>query len=243
MTSTRLPNKVLLDLEGKPLLTQVFNQLSYSKLISDTVLATSVDKNDDRLIDWAIENNKKYFRGSLENVLERFYETSKMYKADVIIRITADCPLIDPYIVDKCIDGFNKGNYDYFSNTNPPTFPDGLDCEVFKASTLETAYKNAQLKSEIEHVTPYIRNHPEKYKIGNLVSVINYEHYRWTMDNYEDYEFILAVYKKLYKKDSFIKWEDVINLLSTNKELVSINSHISRNEGLIKSINEDEKIK
>lgn len=243
MTSTRLPNKVLLVLAGQPVLTQVFNQLSHSKLLTNTILATSVNQSDDPLEDWATKNDKKYFRGSLENVLDRFFEAAKEYNADVIVRITADCPLIDPEIVDKCIDGFNNGDYDYYSNVNPPTFPDGLDCEVFSFSALETAHTDAQLRSEIEHVTPYIRNHPELFKIGNLVFENNYEHLRWTLDNQEDYEFISAIYNQLYIKDTFIKWMDVIRFLGKNEELIKINSHLDRNEGFTKSLKEDSKIK
>jgi spore coat polysaccharide biosynthesis protein SpsF len=114
---------------------------------------------------------------------------------------------------------------------------------VFKFSVLETANKNALLQSEIEHVTPYIKDHPEKYKMGNCISEINYKHYRWTLDNKEDYEFISEIYKRLFKMDTFIKWQSVIDLLEENKDLVNINSHISRNEGFTKSLNEDRKIK
>lgn len=242
MTSTRLPNKVLLDLAGQPVLAQVFNQLSYSKLITNIVLATSSDPSDDALEDWAINKNKNYFRGSLENVLERFYETAKKYNADVIIRITADCPLIDPELVDKCIDGFDRGEYDYYTNANPPTFPDGLDCEVFRFSALEITYKNAQLKSEIEHVTPYIRNHHDKFKIGNYSSEINYSHYRWTLDNKEDYELLKIIYDKLYKDGAYISWISVIKFLDNNTELLKINSAIQRNEGFTKSLKEDKNI-
>jgi len=243
MTSTRLPNKVLLVLAGQPVLTQVFNQLSHSKLLTTTILATSMDSCDDPLEDWATKNNKKYFRGSLENVLDRFFETAKEYNADVIVRITADCPLIDPEIVDQCIDGFNNGDYDYYSNVNPPTFPDGLDTEVFSFAALEKAYSNAELKSEIEHVTPYIKNHPELFKIGNFYSEVNYEKLRWTLDNKEDYDFLSLIYKELFKPNSFISWKDVISFLNQNINLQQINAHIERNEGFIKSLNEDKKVK
>lgn len=243
MTSTRLPNKVLLDLAGHPVLTQVFNQLSYSKLLTDIVLATSMDPSDDPLEDWAIKNHKKYSRGSLENVLSRFYETAKKYKADIVVRITADCPLIDPTLVDQCIVGYNNGDYDYFSNTNPPTFPDGLDTEVFSFAALEKNYNCAELKSEIEHVTPFIRNHPVLFKIGNLSAPTSYEKLRWTLDNREDYEFLTFIYQKLYKKNNFIKWQDVIELIKNNENLLKINAHLERNEGFIKSLKEDKKIK
>jgi len=243
MSSTRLPGKVLKILSGRPVIEQVFNQLSFSEKINDIVLATSIDKIDDELEKWAKDNDKSCFRGDLENVLKRFYEASIKFNADVIVRITADCPLIDPEVVDKVIDEYTFGKYDYCSNTNPPTFPDGLDAEVFSFKSLEAAYNKANLQSEIEHVTPYIRNHPEIFKLGNLSSKQNYEHYRWTLDNPEDYKFLSIVYEKLYIRNSYIKFVDVLNLLNDNKELLNINSNIIRNEGYIKSLNEDKKIK
>ena len=242
MTSTRLPQKVLKDLAGEPVVFQVFNQLSYSKLIDDIVLATSTNISDDPLEEWAKDNNKKYFRGDLSNVLKRFYDTAKEFNADVIVRITADCPLIDPEIVDEVIEGFLKSDFDYFSNTNPPTFPDGLDTEVFSFTSLESSYRNAELQSEIEHVTPYIRNHPELFKSGNFLSVVNYGNLRWTIDNQEDYLFLVNIFDSLYRSNSFIGWRKVIEFLENNEDLQNINSHIKRNEGFIKTLNEDKKI-
>lgn len=243
MSSSRLPGKVLKPLSGIPVLSHVFNQLSFSKKLDDIVLTTSNDISDDRLQKWAEENNRNFFRGDLENVLYRYYETSLKYRADVIVRITGDCPLIDPSIVDKVIGGFFDGDYDYYCNTNPPTFPDGLDTEVFSFSALETAYREAKLKSEQEHVTPYIKNHPELFKIGNLVSEVNFEKLRWTLDNQEDYEFLSKIFESLYKPNSFIRWEKVIGFLEKNEDLQKINAHIERNEGFYKSLKEDKRIK
>ena len=241
MSSSRLPQKVLMDLQGKPVIEQVFHQLSYSKLLNEIILATSSDSSDDPLIEWAKSKQIKYFRGDLNNVLKRFYDTAKYFNIEVIVRITADCPLIDPEIVDNVIEQYLIGNHDYFSNTNPPTFPDGLDTEVFSFVSLEKAFDRAKLLSEIEHVTPYIRNHPEEFKIGNYSSSINYEHFRWTLDNPEDYYFISAVYNNLYEEGTFIKWHDVIKFLDKNKEVIGINEHIARNEGLTKSLKSDKK--
>lgn len=243
MSSSRLPNKVLMNLGGRPVIEQVFHQLSFSKKIDDTILATSFDKSDDPLEQWAKKNNIKYFRGDLNNVLKRFFDAAVKFNADIIVRITADCPLIDPEVVDEVIKGFLSGNYDYYSNINPPTFPDGLDTEVFSFSALEKTYKNAKLLSEIEHVTPYIRNNPDIFKIGNYSSENDFSHFRWTLDTIEDYEFISIIYEKLYKNNSYISWKEVIKFLNINKELIKINSHILRNEGYIKSLKEDQKIK
>lgn len=243
MSSSRLSNKVLLNLCGKPVVEQVFNQLSFSKLINEIVLATSEDRSDDPLENWARLANYKFFRGSLNNVLERFYDAARFFSADIIVRITADCPLIDPSVVDDVIKGFLCGNFDYYSNINPPSFPDGLDTEVFSFDTLEKAFRNADLQSEIEHVTPYIRNHPDLFRIGNLNFEKKFDHLRWTLDNQEDFEFISIIYDELYKKKSFIKFKEVLKFLEKNKELMNINSHIERNEGFSKSLKSDKKIR
>jgi len=243
MTSTRLPQKVLKNLAGRPVVSQVFNQLSFSKLLTDLLLATSLDSSDDPLEKWAVENGFKFFRGDLKNVLKRFYDAAKQNNADVIVRITADCPLIDPGVVDKVIEGFLGGKYDYFSNVNPPTFPDGLDTEVFSFTALEKAFLEAEMQSEIEHVTPYIRNHPDIFRIGNYSSLQDYSKFRWTLDNIEDYEFLKILYKNLYKENNFIRWQDVIEFIKNHSNILKLNAHLERNEGYIKSLNEDKKIK
>lgn len=241
MSSSRLPNKVLKPLAEKPVLTHVFSQLSFSKKINETILATSTDKSDDLLKKWAIDNDKNIFRGDLDNVLKRFYDTAIYSKADIIVRITADCPLIDPSIVDTVINKFFEGDYDYYTNANPPTFPDGLDTEVFTFNALEVAYENAKLKSEIEHVTPFIRNHTDLFKIGNYTSNENLGHYRWTLDNPEDFEFLKIIFNNLYKEKSFIGYESVLDFIKANKSILEINSKINRNEGFVKSLKEDKK--
>ena len=243
MTSTRLPNKVLMDMGGKTVVGQVFNQLSFSKLLNEIVLATSTDKSDDPLENWVKDNHIRYFRGNLNNVLKRFFDTAKQVGADIIVRITADCPLIDPEVVDNVISGFLEGGYDYYSNTNPPTFPDGLDTEVFSFATLERAYKEAELQSEIEHVTPYIRNHPGIFKMGNYKSEINYEYLRWTLDNREDYDLLTRIFNALRKENSFISHKEVMNYIDADSNLLKTNAHIKRNEGYIKSLMDDKRVK
>ena len=134
MSSARLPGKVMLELSGKPVIEQIFHQLSFSKKLADVVLATSTSKEDEVLTEWAKNNNIKYFTGSLDNVLQRFYESAKKYRAEIIVRITGDCPLIDPEVIDKMIEQFLNSDLDYLTNNNPPTFPDGLDVEIFTFS-------------------------------------------------------------------------------------------------------------
>lgn len=239
MSSSRLPNKVMMKICNKPIIEHVFNQLSYSKYISKSVLATSRESNDDPLEIWAKNNNKNFFRGDLNNVLNRYYNAAVKFNASTIVRITADCPLIDPIIVDEIINKYLKDKLDYCSNTLVPTFPDGLDTEVFSIETLRTTYINAKLNSELEHVTPYIKKHPELFNIANFVSPINYSNLRWTLDNYEDYLLLENIYNSLYQENTYMSWEKVLSFVNKNKELNKINSHIKRDEGYIKSLNED----
>lgn len=224
---------------GKPVLERVFNQLSFSAEIEKTILATSVDRSDDLLEAWAHELGYSCYRGNLENVLERFYRAARENNAEAVVRVTADCPLIDPEVVDTIINGFIGGNFDYYSNTIVPTFPDGLDTEVFKISALERAFQEAELKSEKEHVTPFIKNHQAIFSVGNFESRVNYEKFRWTLDNPEDYQFIKSVYENLYRPRDYIHWKDVLRLIEERPGLAEINRHVERNEGYKRSLEED----
>ncbi len=243
MSSSRLPEKMMKPLAGKPNLEQVFRQLSFSKKINEYILATSVDLTDDILFQWAKGFNIKCFRGSLDDVLDRFYQAAKNSKADILIRVTGDCPLIDPKIIDNVIDLHLINKFDYTSNVDPPTFPDGYDVEVFNFESLEKAWKNANLNSEREHVTPYIRNHKEIFNIGNYESDKNLEHIRLTLDNEEDYELISLIYEKLYDEKSYISLDKLLNFLSENSKVLDVNKHIQRNLGYTKSLELDKKLK
>lgn len=242
MSSSRLPEKMMMKLNGIPVIEQVFRQVSFSKKINQRVLATSVDESDNKLYDWAFSKNIPCIRGSLDDVLDRFYNAAKNMKADIAVRITGDCPLIDPEIIDKTIQMHLENGFDYTSNANPPTFPDGYDVEIVNFSSLEKAWKEAELKSEREHVTPYIKNHKELFNIGNFVSEINYEQYRLTLDNKEDYELISIIHKKFYNESSFIKLNNVIEFLLGNPKLIEMNNFLVRNEGYKKSLKSDKKI-
>ena len=243
MSSTRLPNKVMLNLEGKPVIEQLFHQLSFSKLITECVLTTSIDKSDDVLYDWAMKKGIPVYRGNLNDVLDRYYNAAKFFKAKVVVRITGDCPLIDPEIVDDTIKYFLENGMDYVTNDLPPTFPDGLDTEVFTFKTLEKAFKNAKLSSEREHVTPYILNNKNVFKTGNFKNNIDLNFHRWTLDNKEDYLLISSIYEKLFTENNYIKMNDVLDYLLNNPDLIKLNTHIKRNEGFEKSLKNDKKIK
>lgn len=241
MSSSRLPSKMMMSLSGRPVIEQVFRQLSFSKKINICVLATSVDSSDNELYQWAVRNEIPCYRGSLDDVLDRYYGAVKNFDADIIVRITGDCPLIDPEIIDKVIELHLRSGNDYTSNANPPTFPDGYDTEVFSFASLEKAWKDAKLVSEREHVTPYLKKHSEIFKLGNYASEKDFSGFRTTLDNKEDYKLISAIYEKLYKENDFIRLENVVKFLSENPDLADLNSHIKRNEGYKKSLDKDKK--
>ncbi len=239
MSSTRLPGKVLMPLGKRNVIGQVFHQLSYCRKLDRRILATSVDASDDPLAEWAHAESIEVFRGNLQDVLDRFYRTAKWANADTVVRITGDCPLIDPTVVDKVLAMFFEGGYDYVSNSNPPTFPDGMDTEVFTFASLEESWRIARLASEREHVTPYIRNHNTQFKIGNLENDENLESVRLTLDNPEDYKLISLIYDQLEKVGTFVSLHAVMNLVKNEKSLLEINTHIQRNEGYLSSLKKD----
>lgn len=201
MTSTRLPCKVLMDIEGKPMLWHVINRLKFSEKLNDIILAIPDTKENDILEKFAKDNKIKYFRGSEEDVLSRYYETAKKFKCDVIVRITSDCPLIDPKIVDFVIGKHLGSDADYTSNTLKRTFPRGLDVEVFNFKVLERAHKEVTESYQREHVTPYIYKHPEIFKLQNIEAKgkLRRPNLRLTVDTKEDLQLIREIYKHLYK--------------------------------------------
>jgi spore coat polysaccharide biosynthesis protein SpsF len=241
VNSKRLPKKILKCLDEKNnALEYVISQLKSSRKIDKIVIATTSSNEDDIIVDFAKENNYHYFRGSEKDVLDRYFQCAKSFNFNTIVRITSDCPLIDPHIVDKVIEKFESTNYDYVTNTFPPTFPKGLDVEIFKFSILEHIWKNAILPSEREHVTQYLFNNKE-FKIGNLKNEHNLSKLRWTLDQEEDFEFLCQIIRRVKKRP--ILMNDVLTVLSCEPQLSKINSHIDPDEGLKKSKKEDEEFK
>lgn len=241
MGATRLPRKMMVDIVGKPLLWHVINRVKRLKFIDEIIIATTTDREDDIIEKWAEENNLKCYRGSVEDVLDRFYQAAKKYRADIIVRITPDDPLKDPMVTDKVIKHYldNRDKLDYVSNIIKPTYPEGLDAEVFSFSTLERAWKQAKTKADREHVTTYIWNHPEKFRLANIeYEGKNVSHLRWTLDYPEDLEFAREVYARLYKEGEIFLMEDVLKLLEKHPELAKINVGHVRFEGYLKSIKE-----
>lgn len=234
--STRLPGKVLKKVKGLTLLEYEIRRVGRAKKIDKVVIATTINKADDEIEALSKKMGVDCFRGSEADVLDRYYRCSSQYpEYKNIIRITGDCPLIDPEIIDQVVDLFEKNDFDYASNVDPATFPDGLDVEVFKKSALEKAAQMAKLLSEREHVTQSIRKNPENKK-GNYRSEKDYSNYRLTVDEPKDFEVIEFIITKSRPDASYL---DYIALLNNNPLIREKNKHINRNEGLEKSLRED----
>jgi|TARA_B110000438_G_scaffold295916_1_gene339759 spore coat polysaccharide biosynthesis protein SpsF (cytidylyltransferase family) len=237
--SSRLPKKILKDLDKKyNVLEYVINQLKSSNKIDKIIIATTISKRDEVIVNFAKKYNYEYFRGSENDVLDRFYQCAKNFNLDTVVRITSDCPLIDPKIVDEVIKKFTSTDSDYVTNTFPRTFPKGLDVEIFNFRVLTYMWENAILPSEREHVTQFLFKN-KKFKIGNYENKQNLSDLRWTIDYEKDYEFLCKIVQKIEKRP--ILMNDVLKILESEPKLKEINSNIDPNEGLKKSQEEDKK--
>jgi spore coat polysaccharide biosynthesis protein SpsF len=238
--STRLPGKVLKEVNGKSLLQIHLDRLKKCLKVSEIIVATTINHQDKVIFDKAKELGYNAFRGSESNVLDRFYQGVKGKNADWIVRVTSDCPLLDAKLVDDIISFAHKNKYDYVSNSLLERFPDGQDVEVFKFSALKIASQNAILKSDLEHVTPYIRNNANG-KGDNLFSSKNFDcekdfsAIRMTVDEPRDFNLIEYLIQKLGTEKTWLEYTDYI----IENDLISMNNQIIRNEGLLKSLKND----
>jgi spore coat polysaccharide biosynthesis protein SpsF len=241
MGSTRFPDKILREIIKIPLLEHIIYRVKNAKCVNNVIIATTVNKKDNILIKWLKENNYLYYRGSEDDVLDRFYQTAKMFpEYKNIIRITADDPFKDPEVIDKIFEKFIEENVDYASNTIEPSYPEGLDIEIFTFKALEIAWKYAKLKSEREHVTPYIWKNPKKFSLYSYKNTQNLSFYRWTIDYLEDFEFTKKIFEELYPKKKLFLMEDILNLFQTNSNIKPrTTKDIQRNEGYLKSLKND----
>ena len=239
MGSSRLPGKILNQIKHKPMLWHIVNRLKEVKKLNDIIIATSKLKIDDPVFNMSEKYQINCFRGSEKNVLDRFYYAAKSNAANHIIRITGDCPLLDPKTIDMLVEKYFNGHYDYCgiacgagaaNKKNIKRFPDGLDAEIFKFEVLENAYTNATDKLSKEHVTPYIWKNSDKFKIGTLYSDMDYSSLRLTVDNLEDFELIEWIYNSLFDLNPKFDIRDVINLLLKNPKMVK-NNHFLGKEG------------
>jgi spore coat polysaccharide biosynthesis protein SpsF len=237
MGSSRLPGKVLADVCGKPLLHYVVARVRQARTLSLFAVATSDHSTDDVIEKFCQANGVPCFRGSRDDVLDRYYCAAKHFLADVIVRLTADCPLLDPVIIDDVVETFLSGEFDYVSSD--PNYPDGLDTEVFSWKTLEQTWQEARLPSEREHVTPYIIKNPSRFRVETVKNDKDLSHMRWTVDEPQDLELVRQIYYCLLGKPTF-GMRDILALFEHHPELYAINAGFSRNEGFQKSLREDE---
>ena len=237
--STRLKGKVLLKVMGKTILEYVIERVKAAKLVSNVLIATTNNKEDDIINELANTFGVNIYRGSQDDVLDRFYKAATDVKAGHIVRITADCPLIDPAVIDDVVGYYIRTNADYCSNTITETFPDGEDVEVFSFKALSSAWNHAGLLSEREHVTPYIKKHPELFKIESFKSKTDFSKERWTLDEKKDFLLIKSILEVLYPENPKFSMHDVLQFLDKNPHLRQINKDICRNAGYKKSLKED----
>jgi glutamate-1-semialdehyde 2,1-aminomutase len=229
MGSTRLPNKVMMPINCTPMIEVLLRRLSNSRLIDQIVVATSIDQRNRPLADYVNSLGFSCEMGSENDVLARFLQTAKRHRADIIVRITGDCPLVDPLLVDNCLAKFFESDIDYLSNTNPPTFPDGLDVEILRYSALLRADSETSKSYDREHVTPHIRE-TGHFRSECYLNPENLSELRWTVDDPEDLEVIANVFNH-FAPNIYFPWTDVLQLWRTQPELFSPNSKTSRNQG------------
>lgn len=238
--STRLHGKTLMFIQEESLLGHLVKRIKASRYVNDIVIATTTNERDNAIVEFAKDKNLKFYRGSEDDVLDRFYQAAVLYRLETIVRVTPDCPMLDPDVMDIVISKFTEGDYDYVSNVIIPTWPDGLDTEVFAFETLKKAWEEAKLPSEREHVTAYIIRHPEKFKLFNIEKKgENLSWMRWTVDTREDLEFVSEIFKRLYMPDKIFYMNEIISLLKENPKLLEINKGMVRNEGYKKSLLKD----
>lgn len=219
MSSTRLPGKVMEPIEGIPMIGRQIERLSRARMIDELVVATSWEASDDELVAYVENLGIKVFRGSRDDVLERFIEVLKVCKPDVVVRLTADCPLASPMVIDQVIECFQISDVDYLSNTLTPRYPDGLDVEVVSPQALAWVAENSDDPHEHEHVTLGVYRRPDRFKVQNFSDSSDHSNLRWTVDTAADLEFVREVYNRLYIKNPEFEYQDVLDLLDDEQSL------------------------
>lgn len=234
--STRLPGKILKDLAGKPALSRVIERVEQSKYVDEVIVITSIAPCDIKTVHFVSSLDRRVFVGSENDVLDRYYQSAKLLCPEYVIRITADCPVFDAALLDLAIEQMTP-DADYMASMTE-TLADGLDLEIIRFSALHDAWQQARLASEREHVTLYIKNHPEQFKLQDFICPYgNLNHERWTVDEPEDYELICAIYKHF--GDRYFNTADILGFLNAHPDLRALNAKYARNEGLAKSLAND----
>jgi len=238
-SSSRLPGKVLKPILGKPMLALQIERIQRSQCIDHLIVATSDRGQDEPIATLCDQLGVECFRGSLEDVLSRFYQATQAISAQQVVRLTGDCPLCDPALIDRLIEFHLDGSYDYSSNTIVPTYPDGLDVEVIRFCCLKQAHQEAVLPSHREHVTQFIHQQPQRFKLGDYRDLVDRSSLRWTVDEPLDLELISKIYESLYLQNPNFTTQDVLDWLYAHPKWLTHNHCYERNQGLTKTLAAD----
>lgn len=232
MSSSRLSEKVLKDILGKPMLARQIERVRRAETIDELIVATSDQTEDDAIEALCRDQGVMCFRGSLDDVLDRYYQCALPHNPDHVVRLTGDCPLADPAIIDQVVRFHQGGDYDYTSNALTPTWPDGMDVEAVRMACLRDAWSEAELPSEREHVTVFINKRPDRFRLGSVIRNDDQSAVRLTVDEPEDLELVRRIYEHLYPGNPAFGMDDIMNLLSQSPDLMTLNECFARNEGL-----------
>jgi spore coat polysaccharide biosynthesis protein SpsF len=236
-SSSRLPGKVLKPILGRPMLLHQLDRVRRARSLDALVVATSTDPSDDPIEVLCVSAGITCFRGSLNDVLDRFYQTAIAYRPRAVVRLTGDCPLTDPGLIDRVVEFFGTDTFDIAGTAN--TFPDGLDVEVVRFDVLERAWKEATRPSDREHVTLMVHRQPERFRVGRYQNETDLSHMRWTVDEPQDFELVRRIYEALYPRNPAFTTRDILELLAAQPQLLHVNQGIRRNEGLERSLAAD----
>lgn len=231
--STRLPGKVLLDIAGRPMLEHVVRRVQRSRIARQTVVATTALRRDDVIVELCRSLGVPTYRGSEEDVIDRYHGAARQFEAEAVVRITADCPLLDAAVMDRVLAAFLENRPDYASNTLVRTYPRGLDTEVFTRAALEAAWREASAKEHRVHVTPYLYLTPGRFRTFSVEDSPDYSDLRLTVDTEEDLELVRQVYEHLGREGRFT-WMDVVDLMRREPTLAAVNAHVEQ-----KNLSED----
>src|SRR5262249_39712868 len=233
-SSSRLPLKVLNPILGRPMLAHQIDRIRRARSLDALIVATSTDASDDPIADLCRSEDVDCFRGSLNDVLDRFYQAAVRNRPRAITRLTGDCPLTDPALIDRAVDVFQTGGFALAATAE--TYPDGLDVEVVRFDTLTDAWQHATAPSDREHVTLFVRRQPGRFRIGMVPSEVDLSHLRLTVDEPQDFELVKRIFEALYPANPAFTTADVVALLEARPELANLNRGIRRNEGLERSL-------
>ena len=228
LSSTRLPGKILKKVVNKTLLEHIIERIKYSKYIDNIIVATTKNKIDNQICQLLNKIGISYYRGSEEDVLERYYQTAIKFGCEYISRVTADNPFVDPKVTDQVIKMFMKEKLDFAYNDKPPTYPEGINAEIFTFKALQKAQKESMDSFEREHVTQYFYRHPELFKQQNMKNNVDLSYLRWTVDTLDDFRMAQEVYRKLYNDKPIFLMNDILKLIEKYPSIAKMNENVKR---------------